>query len=43
MLAPVAGPAELVLSNILRTVNVTLLPAIRQALVPAGLAIIAGM
>lgn len=43
LLAPVAGPAELVLSNILRTVNVTLLPAIRQALVPGGLAIFAGM
>lgn len=43
MLAPVAGPAQLVLSNILRTVNVTLLPAIRQALVPGGLAIFAGM
>lgn len=43
MLAPVAGPAELVLSNILRTVNMTLLPAIREALVPGGLVIFAGM
>ena len=42
-LAPVAGPADLVLSNILRTVNVTLLPAIRQALAPGGTAIFAGM
>jgi ribosomal protein L11 methyltransferase len=42
-LAPVAGPADLVLSNILRTVNVTLLPAIRQALAPGGIAIFAGM
>jgi ribosomal protein L11 methyltransferase len=41
--APVAGPADLVLSNILRTVNVTLLPAIRQALAPGGIAIFAGM
>jgi ribosomal protein L11 methyltransferase len=42
-LAPVAGPADLVLSNSLRTVNVTLLPAIRQALAPGGIAIFAGM
>jgi ribosomal protein L11 methyltransferase len=42
-LAPVAGPADVVLSNILRTVNVTLLPAIRTALAPDGLAIFAGM
>lgn len=43
VLAPVAGPADVILSNILRTVNVTLLPAIRAALAPAGLAIFAGM
>jgi ribosomal protein L11 methyltransferase len=43
MLAPVAGPADLILSNILRTVNVTLLPAIRQSLAPGGIAIFAGM
>lgn len=42
-LAPVAGPADLILSNILRTVNVTLLPAIRQALAPGGIAVFAGM
>ncbi|HET7602706.1 MAG TPA: 50S ribosomal protein L11 methyltransferase [Gemmatimonadales bacterium] len=42
-LAPVAGPADLILSNILRTVNVTLLPAIRQSLAPGGIAIFAGM
>jgi ribosomal protein L11 methyltransferase len=41
--APVAGPADLMLSNILRTVNVTLLPAIRQALAPRGIVIFAGM
>lgn len=43
VLAPLAGPAELVLSNILRTVNVTLLPAIAAALAPGGLVIFAGM
>ncbi len=42
-LAPVAGPAQLILSNILRTVNVTLLPAIVVSLTPSGIAIFAGM
>lgn len=42
-LAPLLGPADLVLSNILRTVNTALLPAIRHALRPGGLAIFAGM
>lgn len=42
-LAPLLGPVELLLSNILRSVNVTLLPAIRGSLVPGGLAIFAGM
>jgi ribosomal protein L11 methyltransferase len=37
------GPADLVLSNILRTVNVTLLPAIAAALGPGGLGIFSGM
>jgi ribosomal protein L11 methyltransferase len=37
------GPADLVLSNILRTVNVTLLPAIGAALRPGGLGIFSGM
>lgn len=37
------GPADLVCSNILRTVNVILLPAIREALVPGGTAIFSGM
>jgi ribosomal protein L11 methyltransferase len=41
--APLLGPVDLVLSNILRTVNVTLLPAIREALRPGGLAIFSGM
>jgi ribosomal protein L11 methyltransferase len=42
-LAPLLGPADLVLSNILRTVNTALLPAIRQALRPGGLAVFSGM
>ncbi|HET7042927.1 MAG TPA: 50S ribosomal protein L11 methyltransferase [Gemmatimonadales bacterium] len=42
-LAPLGAPADLVVSNILRTVNVTLLPAILAALVPDGIAIFAGM
>jgi ribosomal protein L11 methyltransferase len=42
-LAPLLGPADLLLSNILRTVNVALLPAIRAALAPAGIAIFSGM
>lgn len=42
-LAPLLGPVDLVLSNILRTVNVTLLPAIHRALRPGGLAIFSGM
>jgi ribosomal protein L11 methyltransferase len=42
-LAPLLGPADIVLSNILRSVNLTLLPAIRASLRPGGLAIFAGM
>ena len=42
-LAPLLGPADLLLSNILRTVNTTLLPAIIAALRPHGLAIFSGM
>jgi len=42
-LAPLLGPVDLLLSNILRTVNVTLLPAIRDALAPGGIAIFSGM
>ncbi|MFL5494011.1 MAG: 50S ribosomal protein L11 methyltransferase [Gemmatimonadales bacterium] len=37
------GPADLVLSNILHTVNVTFLPAIAAALSPGGLGIFSGM
>ena len=42
-LGPLLGPADLVLSNILRTVNTALLPAIVSALRPGGLAIFSGM
>jgi ribosomal protein L11 methyltransferase len=42
-LAPLLGPADLLLSNILRTVNAALLPAIVTALRPGGLAIFSGM
>lgn len=42
-LGPLAGPAHLVCSNILRSVNTLLLPAIRDALRPDGLAIFSGM
>ena len=42
-LAPLLGPADLVLSNILRTVNAALLPAVVAALRPGGTAIFAGM
>lgn len=42
-LAPLVGPCELLVSNILRSVNARLLPAIAAALVPGGLAVFAGM
>ncbi|MEO6056282.1 MAG: 50S ribosomal protein L11 methyltransferase [Gemmatimonadales bacterium] len=42
-LTPLLGPADLVVSNILRTVNTALLPAIVSALRPGGLAILSGM
>ena len=42
-LAPLLGPAEIVISNILRSVNLALLPSIRAALGSGGLAIFAGM
>jgi ribosomal protein L11 methyltransferase len=42
-LAPLLGPADLVVSNILRSVNLSLLPAIIRALRPGGLAIFSGM
>lgn len=43
VLGPLLGPADLVLSNILRSVNIELLPAIRRSLRPGGLAVFAGM
>ena len=42
-LAPLLGPCELLVSNILRSVNTRLLPAITAALAPGGLAVFAGM
>lgn len=42
-LGVLAGPAELVCSNILRSVNTLLLPSIEKALVPGGIAIFSGM
>lgn len=42
-LAPLVGPADLILSNILRSVNVELLPAIVAALAPRGTVIFSGM
>ncbi len=43
VLAPLVGPAGLILSNILRTANTALLPSITHALQPGGLAIFSGM
>ena len=43
LLAPLLGPVDLLLSNILRNVNVTLLPAIHDALAPGAVAIFSGM
>ncbi len=42
-LAPLLGPADLALSNILRSVNTALLPALARALRPGGVAVFAGM
>lgn len=43
LLAPLLGPADLILSNILPDANAALLSAIRQALAPEGLAVFSGM
>jgi ribosomal protein L11 methyltransferase len=43
VLAPLAGPADLLLANILRSVNAALLPVIATALRPGGVAIFSGM
>jgi ribosomal protein L11 methyltransferase len=42
-LGPLLGPADLLLSNILRSVNTGLLPAVVVALRPGGLAVFSGM
>jgi ribosomal protein L11 methyltransferase len=42
-LAPLLGPVDLLVSNILRSTNTLLLPAIRRALRPGGVAIFSGM
>lgn len=42
-LAPLGAPADIVVSNILRTVNTMLLPAIVAAMAPGAVAIFAGM
>lgn len=42
-LAPLLGPVDLVLSNILRSVNTELLPVITRALRPGGIAVFSGM
>ena len=42
-LVPLLAPVELILSNILRSANAELLPAIAAALAPGGTAIFAGM
>jgi ribosomal protein L11 methyltransferase len=43
VLAPLMAPAELICSNILRSVNTALLPPIAASLAPRGIAIFAGM
>jgi len=42
-LAPLAGPADIICSNILRTVNTVLMPSILRALSAGGTMIFAGM
>lgn len=42
-LAPLLGPVDLLLSNILRTVNTSLLPVVTAALRSGGLAVFSGM
>src|SRR5918998_6444283 len=43
VLAPLAGPAEVILSNILRAANTALLPTIPGTLAAGGVAIFSGM
>jgi ribosomal protein L11 methylase PrmA len=42
-LAPLLGPCDLLISNILRSVNTRLLPSVTASLRPGGLALFAGM
>ena len=42
-LGPLAGPAEVICSNILRSVNTLLMPSILKSLAPGGVVIFAGM
>jgi ribosomal protein L11 methyltransferase len=42
-LAPLGAPADIVVSNLLRSVNVALLSAIKGAMAPGAVAIFAGM
>lgn len=42
-LTPLVGPADVIVSNILRLINVALLPEIRAGLNPGGIAIFSGM
>jgi len=43
LLAPLLGPADLILSNILRSDNAALLDPMRKSLTPSGMAIFSGM
>jgi len=43
MLTPLLAPADLIVSNILRLVNLMLVPVVRAALAPGGRAIFSGM
>lgn len=43
VLAPLLGPADIVLSNILRAVNTAILPEVAGALRPDGIAVFSGM
>ena len=42
-LAPLVGPAQIIVCNILLPPNVALLPTVRQSLAPGGMAIFSGM
>jgi ribosomal protein L11 methylase PrmA len=42
-LTPLVGPADVIVSNILRLINVALLPEVHAGLNPGGIAIFSGM